>query len=58
MKMHSGIAGVSPVITPQRVVGTALPMDTLGTGIDLKTTISVDAYLTIAQPDHGRPNDT
>ena len=56
--MHSGIAGVSPVITPQRVVGTALPMDTLGTGIDLKTTISVDAYLTIAQPDHGRPNDT
>ncbi len=34
------IAGVSPVIIPQRVVGTALPMDTLGTGIDWNATIS------------------
>ncbi len=37
---YPGIAGVSPVITPQRAVGTALPMDTLGTSIDWNATIS------------------
>ena len=39
--LSTKIAGVSPAVAPQGVVGTALPVDALETGIDLNATISV-----------------
>ena len=47
---YPGIAGVSPAVTPQGIVGTALPIDALETGIDLKATISGRTRVLLVAP--------